>query len=303
MDQKEKVKILQAIAKEYGASDEVPFDISDYIDPSEKNVKSKAYQARDLMEEALAEQVMKNTGVPIPDMKAPISKKEDFLNRIAEEIYPEMGSDIKIKPDLTYKGLDKEGKEVVKKAHGLYYPGSAKIQVADSDDLHRLLATSLHEGGHKYDDKWLGKIGTDDVFDEPLREHVKQYNEGKIKQLVKPDEAYEMIARGHHMQIPGKRDGTTFGAGALKSYLKSGKFKSLLPGALTAGAAAMAGSASDALADVVVPGGVEGVGEGSDKLLSDSQERDVELSRDTTKDDKLTTSRLKALQRMLGNGR
>jgi hypothetical protein len=79
----------------------------------------------------------------------------------------------------------------------------------------------------------------------------------------------------------------------LKAKLgKSGGKKLLVP--TISGAAGLAASGLAEAFDA------EDVGEGSDKLLSDSQERDVELSRDTTKDDKLTQTRLKALQRMLG---
>jgi len=47
--------------------------------------------------------------------------------------------------------------------------------------------------------------------------------------------------------------------------------------------------------------GSEKAGEGSDKMLEDSQERDVELTRDISEDDQLNQTRLRALQRMLKN--
>jgi hypothetical protein len=72
--------------------------------------------------------------------------------------------------------------------------------------------------------------------------------------------------RGHHNRIPDLRPDSVFELGALKSYLKSGKFKGMLPGAVGAGlGAAFAGSASDALADTLIPGGVEAAGSDSDK--------------------------------------
>lgn len=76
------------------------------------------------------------------------------------------------------------------------------------------------------------------------------------------------------------------------------KIKSVAGPSVGLGAALMAGSASDALAEVV-PGGVEDVGKGSDKALLEAQERDVELVRDTRKEDKLSRTKLEALKRML----
>jgi hypothetical protein len=78
------------------------------------------------------------------------------------------------------------------------------------------------------------------------------------------------------------------------------RVKSFAGPAVGLGAALTAGSASDAFAEVI-PGGVDDIGKDSDKVLKDSQSRDVELTRDISKDDDtLTQTRLKALQRMLG---
>jgi hypothetical protein len=74
---------------------------------------------------------------------------------------------------------------------------------------------------------------------------------------------------------------------------KSGGKKLLLP--------AISGAAGLAASGLAEAFDAEDVGEGSDKLLSDSQERDVELIRDISKDDDtLTQTRLRALQKMLG---
>jgi hypothetical protein len=302
MDPKERAKILRAIAKEYGASEDVPFDISDFIDPSKKTLLGQALNARNLMEDALAEQVLMNTGIPIPDFKkATIKQKEKFASDIFSEYYPELKNDIRVVPNLTIEDVNNQGVKKLTPVDGIYFAETGKIKLRDTDDIHSLLGTTFHEGAHGYDKHVVNYDGPDDLLYDDFVKNIEDYNTGKTDKKLNPGELYDVLGKGHHAQIPGKRDGKTFGAGALKSYLKSGKFKSLLPGALTAGAAAMAGSASDALADVVVPGGVEGVGEGSDKSLSDTQDRDLELTRDISKNnDTLTQTRLKALQRMLG---
>ena len=72
------------------------------------------------------------------------------------------------------------------------------------------------------------------------------------------------------------------------------RVKSVLPGVLAGGA----GLAASGLAEAF---DAEEAGRGSDKSMTDSQQRDLELTRDVSKDsDTLTQTRLRALQRMLG---
>ena len=82
---------------------------------------------------------------------------------------------------------------------------------------------------------------------------------------------------------------------------KAGKFaaKAALPvGALGLGAA-LSDSAGDAIADILVPGGVESAGAGSDSVLSPEQQRSVEASRELSSGEPMNQARLIALQKML----
>lgn len=265
-DLKKKSKMLDALTKEFSARDDVPFNIEDFIDPK-KNILEKAYESRNLYEEALANQILKNTGVPIPDMKAPKSKKEQFVGDILREFYPELSFTPEVRDNLTYEDLDKEGRKVMRKAHGLYFPHNKKVIVNNTDDLLELLATTVHEGAHGYDSQ-SENYSSKELNKKALLDELKKLNEGSRKKPINAEEAYDLLAKGHHLRLPSKRDANTFGAGALKSFLKSGKFKSLIPGAGAAGAA-LAGSADEALADALIPGGLEAVGRGSDKPSQD----------------------------------
>lgn len=284
MHPKEKAKLLRAIAKEYGASEDVPFDISDFIDPSKKSTRSKAISARDLMEETLAEQVMRNTGVPVPDPKASIGKKEQFLMDILDDVYPEMRTNVRVIPDLMDEAVDSQGVKTQKPVLGMYFPETKKIKVRDTEDIHKILSTGLHEAAHQYDDSALKFSGTPDLLEDDLNKYIEDYKQGKVTKKLTPNEAYDILAKGHHAQIPGKREGKTFGAGALKSYLKSGKFKSLLPGVLTGGAGLVASGLAEAF-------DAEEVGRDSDSPSSDVRvtrnSPDPQLSRASEKETRM----------------
>lgn len=74
--------------------------------------------------------------------------------------------------------------------------------------------------------------------------------------------------------------------------------KLALPAAI-AGSALMSDSASDAVADMLIPGGVESVGAGSDEPLDRQQRRAVEATSELSQDAPMTRERYQALQRML----
>lgn len=65
------------------------------------------------------------------------------------------------------------------------------------------------------------------------------------------------------------------------------------------GSAALSDSASDAIMDTLIPGGVSSAGEGSDEPLNRQQRRAVEATSELAKDEPMTRERLQALQRML----
>lgn len=222
--------------------------ISDGVDSSAEFIDDpilgkQAYAARNLAEDSLANEVLKNTGVPVPNKGAGISKQEDFLNRIIQERYPE------ISPDVRMADLRKHG------ADGLYVPSKGIIGVDSKfkDNPLKALSTSLHEAGHQYDDKVLN-------YDMPysLKSSSNQMDTkamykkaSKAGKELDPTELFETMAKGHHARIPNLRDADSYGLGALKSMLKSRTFRGVAPvlakGALATagGLASLASEASD----------------------------------------------------------
>jgi hypothetical protein len=216
MDKKKALELFTNDLRDYGSTD------SGLLIPKSKDLRNSATNARDLAEDALAHQVLKETGVPIPGKGASKNQVENFLQDISKERYPELGDvDLEIGDNLPVEGnyssktgkirLDKEmvRKDPVKAVSGL-----------------------LHENGHKYDDKILNYRGKE--IDDAAFRKVRD----KIKGQVDPTDIYETVARsvGHHAEIPVMREGS-FGLGALKSILKSGKFKSVAPLLLAKGVA------------------------------------------------------------------
>lgn len=226
-----------------------------------KDPLTNALKARNLSEETLAQKVLDNTGIPIPDNKSPLSKKEDFLNQILKERYPEFD------PNLSIKDLDKD--------IGEYNYNNKNItlnkKLAKDRDIIQLTSDALHEGGHKYDD--IKKIVPDISQDDFMKEMRKLKSSGFDLKNADPAQVYELIAGRHHAKIPKLREGT-FGLGALKSFLKSGTFKgvgALLGKGLAAGAGGLASLAAEA-ADAEEEGSV---GQ-EDSLLREMKQKDFE---------------------------
>jgi hypothetical protein len=233
-------KALEDFAKDVEMG--MPF-AEDYIKKT-GDVYQDALKARNLSEEALAQKVLDNTGIAIPDKTAPLSKKEDFLNRILQQNYPEL------EPNVRFEDMND--------AVGKYNKGQISLNkiLAPTRDIQKLTSDVLHEGGHSYDDikKIVPEISQDD-FNKELR---KLKASGFDLKNADPAQVYELIAGKHHAQIPNLREGT-FGLGALKSYLKSGTFKAIpYVGTALAGAAALSSpDVSAAAADLAIPGGLE----------------------------------------------
>jgi hypothetical protein len=242
------------------------------------DVFDDALVARNLSEEALAREFLKNTGLPVPGKGASRAQLEDFLSRSLKEIYPE------IEPELRIGGLNDQY-------------GQNRIDISDytaKQPIETTLGTAFHEGGHAYDKQILGVDGKPISLGD-LR---KAKSSGLNLKQMDPLQVYdEIVGAKHHAKIPNLREGS-YGFGALKSLLKSGTFKGVGPIAATAGAVTAA-SASDALADTLVPGGVESVGQGSDKVLSPEQEQSVEASRQLSSGSPMNEQRLRALQKMV----
>lgn len=207
----------------------------DYVGKS-GDVLNDALRARNLAEEALAQKVLDNTGIPIPDKTSPISRKEDFLNRILQERYPEIKNPIELKSMSGNAGEYLGGKVSLNK------------DLIKDRDIIKLTSDVLHEGGHGYDD--AKKLVTPDMVDDFNKELRRLRAEGYDLKNMDPSEVYEAMAGKHHAKIPKLREGT-YGLGALKSYLKSGTFKGIGPvlaktaGAAAGGIASLAAEAAD----------------------------------------------------------
>lgn len=196
----------------------------DYVGKT-SDIYDDALRARNLAEDALAQKVLDNTGIPIPDKTYPLSKKEDFLNQLLKERYPELKKPIKIEDLDDAAGLYSDGNIILNK------------KSIERKSPQRMAADLFHEAGHAYDDiKKITPEITQDDFNKELR---KLKASGFDLKNADPAQVYELIAQKHHAQIPKLREGT-FGLGALKSYLKSGTFKGIAP-LLVKGAAIGAG--------------------------------------------------------------
>lgn len=92
----ERRKILEQYAKQVASGNPLS---DEFISDEFKNesMRTKALFARNLAEDSLAHQVLKNTGVPIPGKGSSRSQAEDFYNRIVKERYPELEPDVRIR--------------------------------------------------------------------------------------------------------------------------------------------------------------------------------------------------------------
>jgi hypothetical protein len=223
-------KALEDFAKDVESG--LPF-AEEYVGKS-GDIYDDALRARNLSEEALAQRLLQDTSLSVPDRNAPLSQKESFLNKILEQRYPE------IKKPIQFE--DMSG------AVGTYNKRQIFLnkELAKNRDPEKLLADVLHEGGHGYDE--AKKLVTPDMVEDFNKELRKLKASGFDLKNADPAQVYEMVAKKHHAQIPKLREGT-FGLGALKSYLKSGTFKALpiVGPAIGAAAALSSGDVSAAI--------------------------------------------------------
>jgi hypothetical protein len=201
----------------------------------DSDIENNALLARNLHEDTLANQVLKNTGIPIPDKSATPARKEDFLNRIVSERYPE------------FKNPNVRVDDIIDAA-GDYNKGKIRLDYGQLDDMTKATGKVLHEAGHRYDDEIVNFSGKN-LDLKTLRDLKKS---GFDLKNADPSQVYEMYAKGHHAEIPGLREGS-YGLGALKNYLKKGSFRAVAP-LLTGGAGLLASGASEA-ADTEEMGG------------------------------------------------
>lgn len=230
------------------------------------NIYTDALKARDLAEEALAQKVLDNTGIPIPDRMAPMSRKEDFLNRILQERYPEIKNPIEFRDMNGSVGEYEGGKIFLNK------------NLAKDRDIIKLTSDVLHEGGHGYDD--LKKLIPKDKVEDFNKELRKLKASGFDLKNADPAQIYELMAQKHHANIPKLREGT-YGLGALKSLAKSGTFKALpiIGTAATSAAALSSPDASAAAGDILVPGGLDSLKPSEEDAAIENPQANPELRR------------------------
>lgn len=237
-----KKEALEAFAKKLSSGN---YASGDLIIP-DRSLAGQAFEARNLAEQTLANEFLKNTGISVPDKLRTGKEAEEFLSRMMQEAYPELTPNIRLIPGSRY--------EQAKDSLGLYQPKQAQILINGekfrASDIRDMLATTFHEAGHQYDDKVLNY-----KIPEELRKHKGQLDFKKAYQVaseldrpIDPTEMYNLAAAGHHARIPKLRDADSFGLGALKSYLKSGTFKGMAP-VLAKGAAVGAGGLASLAAE------------------------------------------------------
>ena len=229
-------KSLELIAKGKLSADSL-------INPKQ-DIMSRALDARDITQSALAKQVLDNTGIPIPGQRASAGKLEDFFQQLAAETHPELKN---MTVDLA--DLSKEN------ARGAYYSGDKHKWIELQKDLWKknpesATGTLLHELGHAYDDQVLGQRG------KPLATNLK------LPDSFSPSDAYEIMANKHHADfIPGKREVGSFGKGALESLMKNGTFRQVAGALPVVGGLATAAMSGDASAAVPLLDEADDVGE------------------------------------------
>jgi hypothetical protein len=208
--------------------------------------------ARDFAGEALADQVLRNTGIPVPGEGSSRAKVEDFLNQLLKETHPELHD-----PNVN---IEKMGY-----ANGSYFPGDDKIRLDDDmvkkDGLRKTVATTLHEGAHKFDNKMLDFDGSNSVKYQDLKNNVPN---GRLLSDLDPMHQYDLMSKNHHAKIPNLRDADSFEHGALKSLMKSGTFRQIAGALPLIGGIAAASMSGDASAAVPLLDEADDIGESKD---------------------------------------
>ena len=271
-------KIRRQALEKY-ARDVKDYDLSDsgiYL-PKRNNIMDQALEARDLAEDALGNEVLKTTGVSIPGKGATKSQIENFFQDLAKEQYPDL-PEMKLKID-NVKGLE-----------GYYDPSSDLIgldeQVVRKDPA-KAVGSFLHEKGHRLDKK-LGHTGS------PIDNKAFRSIKSKLSVNTDPTDIYEMVneASKHHAKIPG-REGS-YGLSNLKNILKGRALRGLGPLATGVGAAAALSSG-----DVAALSGVENIGEGSTKHLTEKDLQDIDTLKQIREEDQLKPSSFNKLRNIL----
>lgn len=253
----------------------IPFS-DEFIDKS-NDIYDNALLARNLTEDAVGREVLKNTGIPIPGKGTSRLKQEDFFNRLIKERYPELD------PNVQLGGFDDN-----------YLEG--KINLSDftkESPIETQVGTLMHEAGHQYDDKILDQTG------KPLDKAALRRAKAKGIDLTSKDplQIYdEMLASKHHAKIPKIRE-NSFGFSALKNLIKGNNFKSVpVVGPALGAAIAAASGDSNAASGLPILGEAENIAE---DRFSPQEESDREAASQLSSGEPLNTRRMLALKNIL----
>lgn len=192
-----------------------------------------AQRTRNLYEDTLGSEYLRQTGVSVPDLKRASPKQmEKFYNDILAENYPELSG----KVGVEYRPI--EG------AMGEFDPNTKTVRINPEyvTDMNRGTGTALHEFGHAYDRSEVD--GFKSIPEESNKasklKAMKEQGITRGSQLEKlpASEIYQHRSRGHHAILKKLRDAGGFGLGALKGLTSNGTFKSVVPFAGTIAALA-----------------------------------------------------------------
>lgn len=212
----------------------IPF-ADPFIEKS-SDIFDNALLARNLTEDALAREVLKNTGVPIPGKGASRLEIEDFLNQIAKEQYPDLEPNIEVGGDSDYYQ-------------------NKKIKVSDYNTKispEKAVGTTLHEMGHQLDAEKFKDAGKELKL-KSLRDAKQSGIDLKNKDSLQVYD--EIVGKDHHLNLPERPK--SYGFSNLLNAIKGKPLRALAPVAL--GIASGGASAAAELA------GTEEVGESAEE--------------------------------------
>jgi hypothetical protein len=214
-------------------------ELDDLIGKGNSNLDT-SMNARDTLEQTLAHQYMKDTGVSVPNLK---TASRGDLERYVGDILSEQNPANK---NVNVKVLDDMD------SLGSFDPNTNTVKVGrNAKNIEDFTGTAFHEGAHAYDKKsGLFKSTAEDVWSPEKKALLKDFGIKNSLDLSKQDSAIlnEIQQAGHHATIPKFREGS-FGRGGLASLIKNKSFKALpfIGPALGAAAAINSGEASAAI--------------------------------------------------------
>lgn len=226
----------------------------EHIDLDPSDLRNNALLGRNLAGDALAHEVLKNTGLSVPDKRASKSQVESFLNKLAAD-------EMRIKDPNIRLGDE-----------SAYFYNDGKILVDKNKDRIRNVSDMLHEGGHKLDDLNQGYRSVD----LPTGKEASQLLDNAGDSLGNYDKLATQGKKGSHHLLTADRP-KSFELSNLTRKMKGldGIKQIAGPAASLGLGLATALATGDAMAAVPVLGDSDPVGEEDDVL---HQERAYQVS-------------------------